>query len=718
MVQRVLYVDSLRGQDQQDGLTADRPLKTLTAALRRSQPETQIQLQAGTYSTASGERFPLVIPPGCEVIGQPDRDRPATVIAGSGSLQTPSLGLQAVTCVLMGDASLQTVTLQNPDPQGSGLWLGEGRVRLRGLVVADCRQYGGVVVGQALPTIVDSRFERCGTAGVAVFAQGKGHLERVTCQDNGTGLLLRDSAAPLLQNCDITRNGTGIAIADMAYPILRRNRIVQNRTAGITLTDQGMADLGQAEDPGTNVVRDNGPVDIQNRTSRSLLTCGNDLLPQRLQGNIQLLASTLPDPVAVPPMLFDQPATLPSTDPAESAPEEATWLLGKSRFPDVQGHWAAPFIDALAAAGAIAGFEDGTFRPDQAVTRAQFAAFALASLPDRPDRFAPVAFRDLTRSFWAWNVLNQAQIKGFLSGYPDGTVRPNDPMTRIQAIVAVVGGLALTGGRADDLGIYRDRAQVPSYAVDALATATLQRLVVNYPDALVLRPLEPITRAEVAALMHQSRVAMGDATAVNSPYIVRPDTRQPLFSDLSQHWAADFIRGLATAQLVSGMADGSFAPDHPMNRAQFATLIVKAFQPAPERSASIFQDVSPTFWAADAIQVAYRGGFVSGFPDQTFGPDNPLLRVQIWVALVNGLDWADDPVDLNPLGRFTDYDAIPRYALRLTAIAQARHLLVNYPDRDRLRPNQVATRAEVSAMVYQAMVALQRLPAIASPYRV
>jgi hypothetical protein len=82
------------------------------------------------------------------------------------------------------------------------------------------------------------------------------------------------------------------------------------------------------------------------------------------------------------------------------------------------------------------------------------------------------------------------------------------------------------------------------------------------------------------------------------------------------------------------------------------------------------------------------------------------------------LDWGNPHVNLQPLGRFEDYTTLPRYALQQTAIAAAKHLIANYPDPKKLRPNQVATRAEVCVAVYQAMVALQRLPGIASPYLV
>ncbi|MGD1943980.1 MAG: S-layer homology domain-containing protein [Leptolyngbyaceae cyanobacterium] len=719
MAQQVLYVDAEKGQDNRDGRSPNQPLKTITAALRLSQGDTQVQLQAGLYTANSGEQFPLVIPSGCELVGQAGGGRPTTIIQGSGPVQHPVLGRQVAASVLQDGAKLQQVTVINTQAQGIGLLLAEGRPQLSGVVVMKCPQYGAVTLGKALPLVQDCVFENCGTA-IAWFTQSKGQFERVFCQNNQTALRIEDSAAPLILSCGLERNVTGVAIADTANPVLRNNRIRQNQTVGLTLTGQATADFGQAEDLGNNIVRLNGAMDIQNGSGRSLVSCGNDVLPQRIQGRVDLIASALPDAAAVPPVLFEQPTSWASSEPVEPDDADATESLpmprGSVQFSDMAQHWAGPFVDALAQAGAVAGFTDGTFRPERSVTRAEFAAFIVASFPNLPEPNAPQRFTDVSPNFWAYTALSQAQRMGFLSGFPDDTLRPSEPITRIQAIVAVANGLQLTGGRVDDVGIYRDRAQIPSYAVDALSTAPRQRLVVNYPDPLLLRPLETMTRGEVSALIYQGRVAVGASPAIASPYIVRPDTTQPLFSDLTAHWASDFIQGLAAVNLVNGLQDGRFAPDNAITRAEFATLVVAAFQPVPIKAAMQFKDVPSDYWAASAIQQAYRGEFMAGFPDLTFAPEHPLLRVQTWVALVNGLDWATLPTDEQVLSPFTDALTLPRYGLQQTAVAVVQHLIANYPDRQALRPNQVTTRAEACVAIYQALVALQRLPAIASEY--
>jgi hypothetical protein len=107
---------------------------------------------------------------------------------------------------------------------------------------------------------------------------------------------------------------------------------------------------------------------------------------------------------------------------------------------------------------------------------------------------------------------------------------------------------------------------------------------------------------------------------------------------------------------------------------------------------------------------------MGGFPDRTFAPSHPLLRVQIWIALVNGL-YATSPVSTpEVLAKFADSDQVPQYAQRQTAIALTKQFITAVPNNQRLRPNQVATRAETSVAIYQVLVDQQRVPPIQSDY--
>ncbi|MEG4799752.1 S8 family serine peptidase [Microcoleus sp. ARI1-B5] len=186
------------------------------------------------------------------------------------------------------------------------------------------------------------------------------------------------------------------------------------------------------------------------------------------------------------------------------------------------------------------------------------------------------------------------------------------------------------------------------------------------------------------------------------------------FSDISGHWAEKFIEALAAANIISGFPDGSFAPDSSLNRAQYAALLVSAFSPIPKAPATNFIDVSASFWARSAIERANRAGFLSGFPGLKFGPNQNLTKTEAIVSLVNGLELKGGNPDV--LKVYSDRAQIPNFALSAAATATALKIVVNYPARDRLSPQRDITRAEISALIYQTLVAINRAKAIDSPY--
>ncbi|BAZ03768.1 DUF1565 domain-containing protein [Calothrix sp. NIES-3974] len=187
-------------------------------------------------------------------------------------------------------------------------------------------------------------------------------------------------------------------------------------------------------------------------------------------------------------------------------------------------------------------------------------------------------------------------------------------------------------------------------------------------------------------------------------------------TDISGHWAEKFIRELNQREIIIGFRDRTFKPDATITRAQFAALIVKAFNPRPIRQGKKFRDVSDNFWANEVIQKAYESGFLSGYPDNTFHPNQNIPRVQVIVSLVNGA--GVNAAYSQNLTRFDDYTDIPAYAKEQVLIALNNRIIVNYPNLNKLNPNRDATRAEVTVMVYQVLAGQNRVAAISSPYLV
>lgn len=685
MIQSTFYVNPVTGKDTNTG-SANAPFKTLTKALQQAQARTLIYLAVGTYNAASGEQFPLVIPTGAIVLGhEPSKGKDITII-GSGNYNSPSFGSQVIALRLESHSELRGVTVSNPIEKGTGVWVESTAPVIANSTLTGCGREGIFVTGTGKPVIVNNELRENAASGIFLVRNAKGEVLRNICQRTGYGIAVSDWAAPLVADNTLVNNRTGIFLSRNARPVLRRNRIENNTDGGLMITGSSQPDFGSSQDPAGNILQNNGKVDVQNSTSLTVVSVGNQLNPARISGLVALGSSQV------------------------SAP-----TLGPVMFSDLSGHWAVAFIRGLVDRGLISGFPDGTFKPEESLTRAQYAAI-IAKTFDLPRQVGvgSGSFRDVSETFWASAAIRQAASMGFISGFPDGTFRPQENLTRTQALVSLVNGLGLTGGNSHLLLFYRDRAQIPTYATDAIATATQQGLVVNYPKTDHLEPLESITRAEVAAFIYQALVSTGRAEALASPYIVHPDAYTPSFVDISDHWAADFIRRLASLNLVSGFADGSFKPDSPLNRAQYAALVVTVFNPSPIRPTTQFIDVPANFWAASAISQAYRGGFLSGFPDQTFHPQQSLRRVELIVSLVNGLSLPK--AETKVLEIYQDRDTIPAYAQSEVAAATQAGMIVNYPTLSLLHPQQAATRAEASALLYQALVKRGRVNAIDSPY--
>jgi len=104
-------------------------------------------------------------------------------------------------------------------------------------------------------------------------------------------------------------------------------------------------------------------------------------------------------------------------------------------FPDIdRGAWYAEAVNYLASIDIILGFPDGSFKPGNPITRAEFAT--VISKFDRLESGAGAAYND-TAGHWAAGYINSAAAKGWISGYNDGTFLPENYITRAEAVSSV-----------------------------------------------------------------------------------------------------------------------------------------------------------------------------------------------------------------------------------------------------------------------------------------
>ncbi|MBD2448586.1 family 10 glycosylhydrolase [Nostoc sp. FACHB-152] len=202
-----------------------------------------------------------------------------------------------------------------------------------------------------------------------------------------------------------------------------------------------------------------------------------------------------------------------------------------ARFSDIQNHWARPFIEALAGRRILNGYPNGTFRPDNSVTRAEFAAIIAAVFNVSAKRqYTP--FVDVPANLWAASAIQKVYETGFLTGYPDQYFRPSNRIARGDVLVSLVNGLDIATKIQPELlnqlpQIYQDAANIPGYARNQVAVATSAGLVTSFPNIKLLNYASAATRADVAVMVYQALVYLGNVPKINSVYLIVPPTKTP-----------------------------------------------------------------------------------------------------------------------------------------------------------------------------------------------
>ncbi len=187
----------------------------------------------------------------------------------------------------------------------------------------------------------------------------------------------------------------------------------------------------------------------------------------------------------------------------------ATFAAAGFSASDLSGHWAESQMNAWINQGYLAGYPDGTVRPDAPVTRAEF--MALANRAYSINTTGSGTFKDVPDNAWYAAAVRTAYASGYISGYPDSTMRPNNPINRYEAAVILFKITRLTG---DTSGIYafNDFKSIPSWAQEAVGTVYRKDIMTGYPNGS-FSGSRSISRAEsVVALSRGLSQASGDKT--------------------------------------------------------------------------------------------------------------------------------------------------------------------------------------------------------------
>ena len=171
------------------------------------------------------------------------------------------------------------------------------------------------------------------------------------------------------------------------------------------------------------------------------------------------------------------------------------------------------------------------------------------------------------------------------------------------------------------------------------------------------------------------------------------------FRDIAAHWAEEDIRKLMKSGVLDGYPDGTFQPDRPISRAEFAAALVKAFD-ISKKTGKVFLDTS-SHWAKDYISSAAAGGIVSGYNSTFFGPDDPITREQMAVMIVEAAE-IDADVKGSLKAAYADGAAISDWAQDAVLAAGQKAIIKGYTD-NTYKPGRGANRAEAAAVISRAL---------------
>ncbi len=177
-----------------------------------------------------------------------------------------------------------------------------------------------------------------------------------------------------------------------------------------------------------------------------------------------------------------------------------------------QGYWSYDAIMALKKIGVLAGYPDGSFRPDEKVTRAEFTAMLTKALGLRDAKdFSITIYKDLSPKHWAYRDIQIASHYGVMEGTPEHNFMANGNVKRVEVIATIMSALNLKELTPDEAmgylkAAYSDVDELPAWALTRTGKAEqLHAIVVRPWEEGLLMPNRAATRGELAVFLYNMR---------------------------------------------------------------------------------------------------------------------------------------------------------------------------------------------------------------------
>ncbi|MBE9250437.1 DUF1565 domain-containing protein [Dolichospermum sp. LEGE 00240] len=293
-VAQVIYVNPVNGLNTAEDGTSANPYKTITSALSRAKPGTVIQLSPGNYSN---ESFPIILKPGVTLRGDESSKGERVLISGGGDHISRIFAKQNITILADQDTTIVGVTVTNTNERGTGVWVESTNPTIIHNTFTRNFREGVFVTGEGNPQVKNNRFVQNIANGISVTKSSQGEIRNNLFQNNGFGLAIGDTSTPSVIENQIVQNKDGIVITESATPVVRKNVIQNNTRDGIVLTRDAAPDLGTNDNPGGNIIGNNGRYNLQNATKNNTISAvGNNFDVSRIVGSVEVGKIQTPTP--------------------------------------------------------------------------------------------------------------------------------------------------------------------------------------------------------------------------------------------------------------------------------------------------------------------------------------------------------------------------------------------------------------------------------------
>lgn len=187
---------------------------------------------------------------------------------------------------------------------------------------------------------------------------------------------------------------------------------------------------------------------------------------------------------------------------------------------DISSHWAETVISQWIGKGLAKGYPDGTFRPENPITRAEF--MALVNNAFQFSEEVDIAFIDVAEDDWYFKTIKKAKAAGYIQGFPDGTIKPNNKITR-QEVAVIIARLKELDTNEGGASSFKDVDAIDHWSKGYIGAVTISGYMSGYPDG-TFSPQKHITRGE--ALYALNNVIDSGVVALSEEHLLNAVAKQ------------------------------------------------------------------------------------------------------------------------------------------------------------------------------------------------